>query len=93
MCVVSSFLITVQATRAAVEMQYLIQQPRRSSFDVRFKRLLVVVLAGLGLLLLTNVLFALFVFWLDFASPLPVLALIVQLIHLLVVLLLDGAVG
>jgi hypothetical protein len=71
----------------------MVQQPRRSSFDARFKRLLMAVLAGLSLLLLLNGLFALFVFWLDVSAPLPALTLVVQLLHLLVVLMLDAAIG
>lgn len=83
----------IKATRAAVEMQNLIPQPRRVAFDKRFKQFLILEIAGIGSLLVLNVLFALFVFWLDFSAPLPALALTVQIMHLFSAVLLNLGVG
>ncbi len=83
----------VKATRAAVEMQNLIPQPRRLLFDVRFKRFLIVALVGVGSLLILNLVFALFAFWLSYSSALPPLALVAQVMRCLIVLGLDVGLG
>jgi hypothetical protein len=84
----------VKASRASIEMQNLIPQPRRVAFDKRFKQfLLLSLITFIGAHVVTTLLFALFVFWLEYSSPLPALALVTQISHLLLMLFFCAGVG